>query len=162
MAESLIISCHNTLKYSCEYVGLCDSCCVTLEWILRAVKAKANLCAVRRFMSSFSAVYVVSLDPVADLSVFKRSDAHRHVELLRSTSQIHPLVPGENPDDFTLPTAPPGVPHAHVNSGATGARLSVAALVQQVVGFVSGLTEAVNQVAWTVVVETRKLHSFSR
>lgn len=51
--------------------------------------------------SAFSAVHVVSLDPVADLGELERSDAHRHVELVRLAAEVHPLVSGEDPDDLT-------------------------------------------------------------
>ncbi len=72
---------------------------------------------------------------------------------------VHPLVSGEDPDDLALPAPASAVPHAGVDPGAAGPWLSVAALVQEVVGFVRGLAEAVHQLTRPVVIEAGELHT---
>ena len=66
-------------------------------------------------------------------------------------------MPRKDADDFPLPLLLLSLPHSHVDPGPAGAGLGIALLVEQVVGLVLDVTEAVHQVAGSVVVVTREV-----
>lgn len=114
------------------------------------------------FSSPLSTVHKVPFNPVTDLSVLERRDSHGYIEVLRCPVSLHPLMPRKDTYHLPLPLPAPPIPHAGVDSWATGTGLCVAVLVQQVGRFLTSPTEPVHQLTRAVVIKSWEVDSSTR